>query len=613
MSIRTRRWPLAWAAFAAVALPAVAHAQLRVVNWNIAHMQGDPVAMQAVFSAIATDNKPGFAVAPHIIVCEEVRSADINALEAMIDASVPGLNYTRATYTTSGSEDGAGGAIALFYRPDTVLEIPGGHKDLATGGSRNTDRWQLQLVGYTSAAAKFYLYGSHLKASSGSANEAERLAGATTIRNDADTLPAGTHIIYCGDFNLYSNTEPAYLEFLSAGNGQAFDPLGTGSWSGAGNAIKHTQSPLDVAANGLVGGGMDDRFDFQISTAAFQDGNGLSLIANTYRPFCNDGAHYNLAINAGNNTYYPANIGLSNAIADNLYVASDHLPVIAEYQIPAMMSASMAPTFGKVIQNTPFTVNAFLQNIAAGLPVGIDALDYSIQGSGSLSGSSSGTAPLAPSVAVVPVTVVTSNVGAVGGTALVTATSEGAQPSPILLSTSGQVVRKSNGSFNASSDVNATTVALSAAVDSPPIAIPVAIYNFGWDANQALLDVDGVAGLGGGYSLTGGLQSGLGGTPATLQFSFDAPSFGAGTYSKTVTIQTSDENIPGASAALLSLTLEVTLTPAANPADFNHDEHVDGADLAVLLGQWGTAGSADLDGSGTVDGADLAIFLGAWG
>ncbi len=42
---------------------------------------------------------------------------------------------------------------------------------------------------------------------------------------------------------------------------------------------------------------------------------------------------------------------------------------------------------------------------------------------------------------------------------------------------------------------------------------------------------------------------------------------------------------------------------------------IDGQDLALLLGAWGSCGgcAADLDGSGTVDGADLAMLLGGWG
>ena len=53
------------------------------------------------------------------------------------------------------------------------------------------------------------------------------------------------------------------------------------------------------------------------------------------------------------------------------------------------------------------------------------------------------------------------------------------------------------------------------------------------------------------------------------------------------------------------------------PGDFDGNLVVDGADLAVLLGDWGpcTSGgcSADLDGNGTVNGADLSIVLGNWG
>ena len=62
----------------------------------------------------------------------------------------------------------------------------------------------------------------------------------------------------------------------------------------------------------------------------------------------------------------------------------------------------------------------------------------------------------------------------------------------------------------------------------------------------------------------------------------------------------------------MSLALSVTVTPAGNPADLNGDGSVNGSDLAILLNQWGGAGSADLDGDGLVGGGDLAILLNAW-
>lgn len=53
--------------------------------------------------------------------------------------------------------------------------------------------------------------------------------------------------------------------------------------------------------------------------------------------------------------------------------------------------------------------------------------------------------------------------------------------------------------------------------------------------------------------------------------------------------------------------------PVSNPADINGDGNVNGLDLTVLLGAWGTsAASADIDDNGIVDGLDLSQLLAAW-
>ena len=56
----------------------------------------------------------------------------------------------------------------------------------------------------------------------------------------------------------------------------------------------------------------------------------------------------------------------------------------------------------------------------------------------------------------------------------------------------------------------------------------------------------------------------------------------------------------------------ITLALVGPTPDLNGDGQVDGADLGLLLGAWGTA-TADLNGDGTTDGADLGLLLGAWG
>lgn len=48
-------------------------------------------------------------------------------------------------------------------------------------------------------------------------------------------------------------------------------------------------------------------------------------------------------------------------------------------------------------------------------------------------------------------------------------------------------------------------------------------------------------------------------------------------------------------------------------ADFNGDGIIDGADLGLLLGQWGTRGSKlDLNGDGIIDASDMKLMMEQW-
>ena len=56
--------------------------------------------------------------------------------------------------------------------------------------------------------------------------------------------------------------------------------------------------------------------------------------------------------------------------------------------------------------------------------------------------------------------------------------------------------------------------------------------------------------------------------------------------------------------------------PGVSWGDLNQDGRIDGADLALLIANWGPAqpgGFGDIDGDGTVGGADLVILLNRWG
>jgi hypothetical protein len=69
----------------------------------------------------------------------------------------------------------------------------------------------------------------------------------------------------------------------------------------------------------------------------------------------------------------------------------------------------------------------------------------------------------------------------------------------------------------------------------------------------------------------------------------------------------------GTTTTTASSTIVALGTPIARFGDLNGDGVVNGADLGLLLGAWGSAGPGDLNGDGTVNGADLGLLLGAWG
>ncbi len=62
----------------------------------------------------------------------------------------------------------------------------------------------------------------------------------------------------------------------------------------------------------------------------------------------------------------------------------------------------------------------------------------------------------------------------------------------------------------------------------------------------------------------------------------------------------------------ISFNLFADALPVYTPGDLNGDGVVGPADLAILLGAWGTPGPGDLNGDGVVGPQDLALLLGNW-
>jgi len=173
------------------------------------------------------------------------------------------------------------------------------------------------------------IYAAHLKASQGVdskgvPNEDRRAAEVDELRKVTDTLPNGKDFIFVGDFNFYNSSEPGYSKLLDKTKiGYFLDPINKpGNWhEDVSFASIHTQATRKSF------GGLDDRFDFILISQAVKDAGGIVYQTGTYKSFGNDGNHFNKSINDP-----PTNTAVSTTVADALYNASDHLPVIATFQ-----------------------------------------------------------------------------------------------------------------------------------------------------------------------------------------------------------------------------------------------------------------------------------------
>jgi hypothetical protein len=333
------RFLAAFFAFAVVFTGASCRAVLRFVDYNIAAADGTGApraGLDTILEAIGSEPVNSVTEQVDLVMLEEVKS------QATTSADIVSLlngYYGSGTYSTgtlNGATTGAGTQGVVFNTNTLTLlnEATVGVTNI-NGQARQTMRYEFQAVG-ESAASDFYVYVGHWKSDTGSANVARRNVEAVNTRADSDALGAGTHIVYAGDYNTYTNTETGIQTMLSAGNGQAVDPVNDQvNWHGnaSSSVVRYdSQAPAVSPPSPLDGGGLDDRFDWQmVSNPVMGSGPGLDYVANSYHTFGNNGS---VAVNGNIND--PSNTALATlanrtVVLNDLTTVTDHLPVVVDY------------------------------------------------------------------------------------------------------------------------------------------------------------------------------------------------------------------------------------------------------------------------------------------
>ncbi len=614
-------------AWAWAGLTGISCAQLRIVSYNVGEWSPSRTTtteasfgagdLGDVLAAIGLEVRAGIAKAPDVIALQEMTSTTTTGAAV---AGVLNSIYGSGTYAVVNLNVGTNGngRPGLIYNTQTIDLI--GQAAVTplsgSGGARQTARFQLRPDGYDSSA-DFYMYVSHFKASQGDENEDRRNVEATQIRNNANALGQGAHIIYAGDLNLYSGNEPAFSTFLAPGNGQAFDPVNAPlNWSNSSSRIFHTQSPVTSARyNGQITGGLDDRFDFQLLSGEFLDNEGLSYLPGTYRAFGNNGTHSYDSSLGGN--------GASSLVLNALRNTSDHLPVVVDYQLPAVMEASVnlagVPT--TVLRGASVSVPGSVSNVANVVaPNGADELDWVANGTGIVTGSANGVDSALGGGDTFSLALNTNNVGNLSGTVNVNSSSQQAANASFSQNVSLTVLEHATPSFAEEFTDNGLTLDFGFVFQNTigPFT-SFDIFNrelvAGFSSSMVVESVESLGDTMAFDQTLASLTSVLPGGSTSVFAGLLTDE--AGIFSANYVYTFGEQDLPGAITQSITLTLTGTVIERLE-GDYNFDGRVDAADYTVWRDTLGetvvlAGAGADGNGDGVVDVADYSVWRAHFG
>jgi endonuclease/exonuclease/phosphatase family metal-dependent hydrolase len=311
---------------------------LRIVDYNITSSGGTPRSgLDTILQGIGNESTAGNAQPLDLIAMEEVQNQTTTggAVATLLNNIYGAGTYSHGALNGDTTGAGTQGVVYNTHTLQLLGESAIGVTSSA-GQARQTLRYEFHPIGAV-ASNVFYIYVSHWKASDDTADANRRAVEAAAIRTDADALGAGAHILYTGDFNVYRSSEPSITDMLAPGNGHANDPVNKiGSWHNNASFISvDTQAPAVSPPSGLTGGGLDDRFDFQLVSDAVMSSadGGLTYDPGTYHTFANNGSvGLNGNINDSSNTSFPTLPNRTNVL-NLLTTVSDHLPVVADYNV----------------------------------------------------------------------------------------------------------------------------------------------------------------------------------------------------------------------------------------------------------------------------------------
>ena len=385
-------------------------AALRIVSYNIDcadqasdnNITGTTHSLPTVIQAIGLHHLGSNAQPADVIGLEELTSTTLANFVTQLNAI-----YGAGTYASDPTTDPTtgGGTDGLIYKTATVqvvsaralltgtnvlLQSNGSYTGAHApgGGTNGITRaplvYRLRPVGYGSGC-DFYMYVSHARSISDNASGDARYAEAQSVRSDAKyNLPAGAHILYSGDWNLFSGSgENAYKCLTGQVTSDGIDWSDTSAvWANtnptqAYDPMSKTVPPTTVAWGNVSGdnakhlyndstSSLTSRLDIQLVNApmlgVYNGKGGVQLAPDAADPYDTSNfpaAQYPYAFETfGNNGTTPRSNAVTNAANHSLddlaanvpnattvyadlqltgsgstFTGSDHYPIVGDYNI----------------------------------------------------------------------------------------------------------------------------------------------------------------------------------------------------------------------------------------------------------------------------------------